>query len=533
MRILGIEFGAWSLKAVEMESRFRRVDILDFHEVRLPLEIIDPVAVYRDAVSQLMARLPSIPEKIATSVPPAQTALRFLQIPVKQRKTVEKMYRFELEDAVPLKMEDALLEHQVYRHKEGSLVFVAMAPKKLVQTHLDWLKAVGVDPDWLTFDGMGLINLYIGQVPAKGPEAVDHPVLLLDIGHAKTNLAIVHQGRLEHFRSIGWGGGAITRNISLSLGTTLEEAERIKREEVIMDVDMDSASPKLQDAVLAASQACGTFAADLMHSLVAYRNSFSKEIGSVLITGGSSKLRGMSSLIATTVGAPVQPFSAFAGQSVKSEIREAADETRFAEPLGRASVFLRKTSLSFNFRKQEMAKETSLDEVSQIVSNPLVVKVLGYSAILAAILYVNVWVSGILADRDLGVARSELQKTFLDTFTGVTPKMSKTLTSNPDQLKKFIQQKRKELDQKIKMMSRDRTPMLKRVLAVSATFPKEVKVDVNALQIDDRTMSMDGVVYQGDVNAVKEGLGQIPWIKDPVVTLDKQRFTIKAEVLGR
>ena len=37
MRILGIEFGAWSLKAVEMESRFGRVDILDFHEIRLPL----------------------------------------------------------------------------------------------------------------------------------------------------------------------------------------------------------------------------------------------------------------------------------------------------------------------------------------------------------------------------------------------------------------------------------------------------------------------------------------------------------------
>ena len=27
MRILGIEFGSWSVKAVEMESRFRRFDV--------------------------------------------------------------------------------------------------------------------------------------------------------------------------------------------------------------------------------------------------------------------------------------------------------------------------------------------------------------------------------------------------------------------------------------------------------------------------------------------------------------------------
>lgn len=533
MRILGIEFGSWSVKAVEMESRFRRVDILDFHEVRLPLEIIDPLPVYRDAVSSLMARLPAAPEKIATSVPPAQTALRFLQLPLKQRKQVEKMYRFELEDAVPLKMEDALLEHQVYRRGEGSLVFVAMAPKHLVQTHLDWLKAVGVDPDWLTFDGMGLLNLYFAQTPAKGPEAPKDPVLLLDIGHAKTNLAILHEGRLEHFRSISWGGGAITRNIALTLGVTLDEAERIKREEVRLDEDMDQAPTALQDAVLAATQACGTFAADLMHSLVAYRNANQKEVGSALITGGTSKLRGMSSLIATTLGAPVQPFHAFQGQTLKPELRESADEARFAEPLGRASVFLRKTSLLFNFRKQELAKETSLDEVSVLVQNPMVLKIAGYAAVLAAILYVNVWVSGVLAQRDLQSSRTELQKTFADTFSGVNAKTARGLTSNADQLTKFINQKNKELQQKIKMMARDRTPMLSRVFAISSSFPRDTKVDVNTLQLDDRAMTVDGVLFEGNLAPVKDTLAQKNWLKDVTLNQEGNRFTIKAEVVGR
>jgi type IV pilus assembly protein PilM len=533
MRILGIEFGAWSLKAVEMESRFRRVEILDFHEVRLPLEITDPLPVYREAVSQLLARLPSVPEKISTSVPPAQTALRFLQIPIKQRKAVEKMYRFELEDTVPLKMEDSLLEHHVYRRGEGSLVFVAMAPKALVRSHLDWLKAVGLDPDWLTFDGMGLLNLYFAQTPAKGAEAPTGPVLLLDIGHAKTNLSIVHEGRLEHFRSIGWGGAAITRNIALSLGVTLEEAERIKKEEVKLDEDMDSASPQLQDAVLAATQACGTFATDLMHSLVAYRNASQKEITSVLVSGGTSKMRGISSLIATTLGTPVQPFSAFSGQNIKAEAKETADEQRFAEPLGRASVFLRKTTLLFNFRKQELAKETSLDEVSTLVQNPLVIRVVGYAALLAVLLYANVFLSGFVAEKELQAARSDLQKVFSETFPSEPAKKAKLLTTNPEQLSKFILQKRKDFDQKVKMLTRDKSPMLSRVLEVSLAFPREIKVDVNTLALDDRSLVVEGVLYQGDLTSTKVALEKMQWLKEPTVSMDGKRFTLKAEVVGR
>ena len=159
-------------------------------------------------------------------------------------------------------------------------------------------------------------------------------------------MAIIHEGRLEHFRSLNWGGGQVTRNIALSLGVTLEEAERIKFEEVRLDEEMDSAPAKVQDAVLAATQACGNFASDLMHTIVAYKNANQKEIGSCLVTGGTSKLWGMPSIIATTLGVSVQPFPSFQGLNLKAEVKARADESRFAEPLGRGCVFLRKLPCS-------------------------------------------------------------------------------------------------------------------------------------------------------------------------------------------
>ena len=48
MRILAIELGSWSVKAVEIESRFRRFEVLDFHEVKLPLKMTEPTEIYKE-----------------------------------------------------------------------------------------------------------------------------------------------------------------------------------------------------------------------------------------------------------------------------------------------------------------------------------------------------------------------------------------------------------------------------------------------------------------------------------------------------
>ncbi|MFM8313500.1 MAG: hypothetical protein ACKOA8_04380, partial [Deltaproteobacteria bacterium] len=69
MRILSLELGSWSVKAVEIESRFRRFEILDLHEVKLPLRIDDPATIYKEALTEILAKVPSHPEKIVASLP--------------------------------------------------------------------------------------------------------------------------------------------------------------------------------------------------------------------------------------------------------------------------------------------------------------------------------------------------------------------------------------------------------------------------------------------------------------------------------
>jgi type IV pilus assembly protein PilM len=541
MRILGMEFGAWSLKAVEMESRFKKVEILDLHEVRLPLENLDPTAAYKKAVQDLMARLPSHPEKIVASLPPAQTALRFLNLPIKQRKKVETSFKFELEDSVPFKLDDSIIEHYVSRTKEGSLVFAAIAPKRYVQSHIDWLMSVGVDPDWLTFEGMGIINLYLSSPPPisilspEEDEDTGGPVLLMDIGHLKTNIAILENDQLKLFRSIAWGGWAITQAISGALGISAEEAEQRKMNDLkLYERTDDGAATAKGSAELteAATQALNSFVAEISHSLVSFRAQYKTEISSIQITGGTSRTKGIEEYLSRALDKPVDFFKPFHQLKLGKEV-DLSQEMRFGEPLGRAYVYTRKSALMFNFRKAEMAKGTSLTEVGTFIKNPGILRLLRYAGFFSLVLFLYVVLATPLSQEESHKSNQELSKVFQDNFRTVPAKLRTSLTTNPQELKKFLDQKNNEMEQKLKMLSKRRIPMMGIIKSISDAFPPTVKVDVNTLSLDDRAFTVEGVLYEGNLDAVSENMKKVAALSSVSVKKDGQRFTITGQVNGR
>lgn len=524
MRILGLEFGTWSVKAVELESRFRQIDLLEIHEIQLPIGAKDLTEAYRKAVSDLMARLPTNPEKIVTSLPPAQMALRFLTIPLKSRKKVEQMYRFELEDTVPFRFEDSVVEHHVTPIKEGSLVFAVLSPKKHVRAHIEWLKSIGVDPDWLTFEGMGIINLYLAQLAESDEDPLSGSTLLLDLGHSKTNLAILDQDRLESFRTLSWGGQGLTRSLASSLGISLEEAERAK----VTTLDIGKPS----DLSEVCAQACVSLFADLNHSLVSYQNQFKKGVSNIVLTGGASDIKGISGLIERSLGIPVTLFHPFKGLKLKEELAARA-EARYGEAIGRALVFARKSPLLFNFRKDDLGKETSLREVEALFSNPHAKKLAKFATALLVVLFAHVSIAGFLAERESSTAREELRKVFQETFRSVPQKIKTSLTNDPEALKKFIDQKNTEFDQRIKMLSKKRVSALSLLRNISDSFPTETKVDVNNIELTDRSFSVEGVLYSGELAAVAETMKKVPGFSNVQLSQSGPRFTIKGEMAGR
>lgn len=528
MRILSIDLGSWSVKAVEMESRFRRLEILDLHEIRVPLERKDPTTTYKAAVEQLLSKLPSHPERIVTSLPPAQVALRVMSFPIKQRKKVEQMYRFELEDNVPFKLDESIIEHFVSKTKDGSLVLAGIAPKQLIQKHLEWLKTIGLDADWLTFEGMGGVNIALAMEAEKDEEQkLSGPTILLDLGHSKTTLSIIEPPATKFLRNISWGGANLSGTIAMNLSVSPSEAEELKCTKLSL-----GANPNSEDELTASGiQALNPFLTELNHSIAAYRNLFKQEVTGIMLLGGTSKINGLEEYLESRTGLRATRLKPFNSLDVKQDLKK-FDQARFSEAWGRGLALGRKAELLFNFRKEDLAKQTSLTEVKDFFGNPHIIKLAQYLGVLAVILFLHVNFASYFAEKEMNAANDELKKVFQDTFRTVPQKLRGGLLSNPEQLRKFIEQKNRELEQKLKMLSKGKTPALGVLRQITEAFPKNVRVDVNTLQFDDRNLTIEGVLYEGDINLVTEALKKLPMFNDVALQQDGARFTYRGKVIG-
>jgi uncharacterized protein YicC (UPF0701 family) len=148
---------------------------------------------------------------------------------------------------------------------------------------------------------------------------------------------------------------------------------------------------------------------------------------------------------------------------------------------------------------------------------------------------IHVSASSYFASQESQTAHEELKKVFQDTFKNAPKALKNSLTSNPSELKKYIDQKNKEMDQKLKMVSKSRESMISSVKKITNCFPPTVKVDVNKLELTDRNLLLEGVLYEGDINSITENLKKLPLLSEVGVTLNEQdrRFTYRAKVNGR
>lgn len=539
MKILSVELGSWSLKAVELEVRFRKLEVVGLHEIPLPLESSDTVVIYTNAYKQLASKLSGEPDKIVTSLPPAQTAIRFLSLPIKQRKKVEQMYRFELEDSIPFRLDDAIIEHYTSKTSEGHSVFAAIAPKRYVQSHIEWLKGIGLDPDWLTFEGMGGVNLcmaYNGESSDEDTSSTG-PIALLDIGHLKTTITVIFQNRVELFRSIGWGGAFITQSLSLTGSLSVEEAERFKRQDLNLDADPSSLSPQDREAQQTVVQSFINFLADVNHTFVSYKSQTGSNVSSIRLLGGTSLIAGINPFLEKSLGLPVKSFQLSSALRLPDPVKKDTLQ-RFIEPIGRAMAVTRKVPVLFNFRQGDLSKETSLASTAAFLKNPSILKLLGYSFGCAVLLGIYFNIASFLAAREEKSATQELNKVFQDTFRSVQPKERLKYTSDSDQLEKFLKSKTNELNQKLKLLAKGRVTAISMIRQVSDAFPAEQKVDVNKMSFDDQSFQLEGVLYNGGFDIITEKLNKISFLKDVKLEDVKEepagkRFSYRASVVGR
>ncbi len=308
-RILGLDLGAGSIKAVLLESSLRRLSVSARGEFPRDGEL-DFTALAAGLKASGMAHA----DQIIVSVPGTSVATQHLNLPFADARRIEATLGFEVEAALPYDIAETAWDHQVLSVNEGkSEILVGCAPSGEVAGLLDGLKTAGLDPRVVTSSALAFQNLFSASGKRKGGADADaaQPQAILDIGMERTSLCVCQPGgNLLCARTFPGGGRDLTRAIAAAFDVSLEDAEAWKKTEGSLLPPADGAA---EDAGAvkargALAKALSPIVREIRATLRASEVRFHISPSKIHLAGGTSYLLGISQFLTEQLGIEVMPL---------------------------------------------------------------------------------------------------------------------------------------------------------------------------------------------------------------------------------
>ncbi|HUP57292.1 MAG TPA: type II secretion system protein GspL [Bdellovibrionota bacterium] len=479
MRILGIDRGSTSFKAVEVESSFGRYEIREYYEQRV--EETPDGSGAQLALARLIQGLPKAPDRIAIALPTGQTTFRNLKLPTKDRKAIQAAIGFELDDELPFNIEDAVYDYvTLAQDKQGTQVHVAVTLKETINETLAFWQGPGVDPDVITTESAAY-RAFLNRIIA--PENQLQPIMVVRIGHRRTVIYIHMRGMPVLSREIAWGGRELTSTISQRFGVPLDQAERTKLDHgfVIPPSQRMEATPEqieFSDALLAPIQ---KLIWNLRQAKITSKNITNENLAQIYVTGGTSILPGLAQVIEETVQAPVAPLQALSSIATTSGVTyaESADAT-FLNAAALAMSFVGpERSTLVTFRKGALAKRGTSRELNlSSLRRPM----MAFGAVMTCLL-ISLVVQSSSYKQQLQQKNKELERAVKTFFPMISDSTVRTYLASLADLKKRVNTQIARQRELTRLMAPNPRFPLDVVKRMSVGVPRDLVVDLIQTQI--------------------------------------------------
>ncbi len=262
--LIGIDIGSQQIKIAELRPGKTGLTITALGVGPTPVGVIqnsiitDPSAM-GTAIKQLM-RESGITVKRAIGCITGQNAvvIRIIEVPRMTDAELKETMKWEVERHVPFAPSETVLDYQplVPRTPEAASgpnmeVLLAVAQQDAVSNYIDTLFAAGLDPIAIDIEPLAIsravLDLADGRPVARPQAPVGEPafadggfeetVAIVNIGAANTDIAIFQGGQLTFPRSLPLAGDSLTRAIAEAMQYTVEQAERVKRDYAVVQLD--------------------------------------------------------------------------------------------------------------------------------------------------------------------------------------------------------------------------------------------------------------------------------------------------------
>ncbi len=289
-KIIALDIGSYSIKAVEIMNKFSSYEVTNFYEKIIPrVEEADPSLVAA-CLEQIFKENYIVADRIVTAISGQFISSRIMSFNFADPNKIESSVYSEIEDIVPFHLEDMIIDQQILGTTAGkTFTLVVMIKQEVVGTFLDNLKRINIDPKLIDIDSLSFYNLspFLNMESGKCYGIVD-------IGHEKTSVCLVQDNILRMFRSINVGGRYITEFIARDMQISFNDAQKIKHQVSMVLTEghtgegLDPKSYKVAERITLAAH---SLARELGRTLYAFKTWEKSPIEKIYISGGTSQIQ--------------------------------------------------------------------------------------------------------------------------------------------------------------------------------------------------------------------------------------------------
>lgn len=387
-KILGLDFGSYSVKAILITHTFNAYKVERFYEVAVPeIEGIDQELIEYTAIRQLLSENSIEFDRTFTALNGLMVSTRTFVFQNVKKRDIPLVVQNELETSAPFNLEDTIIDQQVIETVNGATsVLSAMCRKENIEAFLGGLKDLELEPKVIDVDYLTYMNLFPflqlqNTVPSTLTDETRMPIhdfgesckLILDIGHMKTAMILINNNKFVTARTIRMGGRYITEMLSKALGVTYGEAQRLKHAVSYLEYRQDAQAQPGREKEFEVAQQMGLAATDLVKEVIRTLHSFKAQErlvpSEIFITGGTACIKNFATFLQDSIELPIRPLEF---DTNRLKLDEADDEKSFI--LSQAlAIALRgvpsKLQSQINLRKGELALVGSYDAVFKQISN--------------------------------------------------------------------------------------------------------------------------------------------------------------------
>jgi len=263
--VIGLDIGSQQIKIAELRPGKTGLTISALGIGPTPLGVIqnniitDPAAMGA-AIKQIMRESGITVKKVVGCISGQNAVvIRIIEVPRMTDAELKETMKWEVERHVPFAPSETMLDYQPLvqytaeaRTAPNMEVLLAVAQQDAVNNYLNSIYAAGLDPVAIDIEPLAtaraVLDIAEGGQPLARPQFLPgmetlpegpppETVAIVNIGAANTDISIFQGDQLTFPRSLPLAGDSLTRAIAEALQYTPEQAERVKREYAVVQLD--------------------------------------------------------------------------------------------------------------------------------------------------------------------------------------------------------------------------------------------------------------------------------------------------------